>query len=237
MALYRAVALVHAEEAPAKVDADALRAGRGGALDEGGIVQRRAGLGVHVAGDQAHAALRVAELGLHLLEGVERRVADPEIAHVEIAQAEVEYLMEELIVAGDLGVFGGAEIGKDAVLAEHQEQGLVGARAVGAAGEAVDRPGARRLRGIGPGSGAMALMTRPPTTVMAAPIAAWPSRLEVISGGTKTEATITASCNRTRSGFLSPPSPASARSVTICPSRSRVSPRPRAAPAGRRCRR
>ena len=151
MALNRAVALVHAKEAPAKVDSDALRAGGGGTLDEGGIVQGGAGLGVHIAGDQRDAALRVAELGLHLLEGVERRVADLELVHVERAEAEVEYLVQELIVADDLGVFGRAEIGKDAVLAEHQEQGLVGARAVGAAGEAVDRLGARGLRLLGCG--------------------------------------------------------------------------------------
>ena len=94
------------------------------------------------------APARVAELGLHLLEGAERRLADLEVAHVEIAEAEVENLVKVLVFADELGVSGGAEVGKDAVLAEHQEQGLVGARAVGAAGEAVERLGLRRLRAV-----------------------------------------------------------------------------------------
>ena len=146
--LLRLALLVHAEELACDIEADAPRIRPGGALDEGGIVQRRAEGGVDVAGDQRDAALRVAHLGLDLLEAAERGLADPEIAHVEIAQAEVEYLVEVLVLADDLGVAGGTEIGKDAVLAEHQEQGLVGARAVGAAGEAVERLGLRGLRGI-----------------------------------------------------------------------------------------
>ena len=56
---------------------------------------------------------------------VERGLADAlSVAYVEIAEAEVEYLVEVLVVADQLGVLGRAEVGKDTVLAEHQEERL-----------------------------------------------------------------------------------------------------------------
>ena len=138
--------VVDAEDAPGEVDADAPRALAGGALDEGGVLQRGAGLAVDVAGDEIDAPLRVAELGLDLLIGAERRVADAQVGDGEVAEAEVEYLVEEMVAVLDLGIFGGAEIGEDAVRAEHEEERRVLPGTVGAAREAVDRLG--RSRGL-----------------------------------------------------------------------------------------
>ena len=130
--------VVDAKEAAGDIDADASRAGCGRALEPLRVVEDAAGEAVHVAGDEGDAASGVAELGLDLLVGIEGGGADLEIVHGEVAEAEVENLMEDVIVARDLRVFRGAEVGKDAVRAQHQEQGLIGARAVGAAAEAVD---------------------------------------------------------------------------------------------------
>ena len=136
-----------AEQAADEIDADALRAGCRRALDEGGILEGAAGAAVDVAGHERDAPLGVAELGLDLGVGGERRVADLEIGDGEIAEAEVEYLVEVLIAVHDLGILGGAEVGKDAVPAEHEQQRLIRSGPVGAAGEAVDRLG----RGAGAG--------------------------------------------------------------------------------------
>ena len=83
-----------AEQAADEIDADAPRAGRRRALDEGGIVEGAACDAVDIAGHERDAPLRVAELGLDFGVGGERRVADAEIGDGEIAEAEVEYLVE-----------------------------------------------------------------------------------------------------------------------------------------------
>ena len=141
--------VVDAKEAAGDIDADAPRAGGGRALKPLRVVEGAAGDAVHVAGDEGNAASGVAELGLDFLVGIEGGGADLEIVHGEVAEAEVENLMEDVIVARDLRVFRGAEVGKDAVRAQHQEQGLIGARAVGAAAEAVDGLDGARAGGIG----------------------------------------------------------------------------------------
>ena len=95
-----------AEQRAGEVDADAPGLGGRGALDPFGVVERRAGLAVDVAGDQGDAALRIAILGLDFFEGVQGRITDLEGVDGEIAEAEVEDLVEVLIVACELGVFG-----------------------------------------------------------------------------------------------------------------------------------
>ena len=51
----------------------------------------------------------------------------------------MENLVQVVLPAPDLAVLRGGEVREDAMGAEHQEQGLIGARPVGAAGEAVER--------------------------------------------------------------------------------------------------
>ena len=139
--------LVHLEDAPGEIDADAPRVRAGGPLDKRGIRQRAAAFAIHVAGDEGERAGRIAALELDLLVGAERRLADAEIVDGEIAEAEVENLMEVLLAVHDFGVFGRAEIGEHAMGAEDEQQRLIGARAIGAGAEAVDVRGrSARLR-------------------------------------------------------------------------------------------
>ena len=143
MALDLSVVWVDAEDAAGEVDADAPRAGLRAALVPVGVGQIGAGLAVHVAGDERDAALPVAPLALDLVVGREGRGADPELAHLQVAEAEVEDLVQVLLVVRDLGIGGAGEVGKEPVRAEHQEQRLVGPGPVGAADEAVERRGRR----------------------------------------------------------------------------------------------
>ena len=139
--LLLAAAVVEAEQPAGDVEADAMRVRRGLAGDPAGVLERRAADRVDVAPDQRDLAARVAALGGDLREVRDRAAVDPEIGDVEVAAAEVEDLVEDLVVVVELGVFLRAEIGEDAVLAQHQRQGLVQPGPVGAAGQAVDRVG------------------------------------------------------------------------------------------------
>ena len=145
------------EQGGHEVDAEARRSGRRAPRHPDrvprGVIRRRAAPDMlqFAAGDGRHGGRGEIDSGAGrpqlLAHGVviaEGGVAEAQVAHREIADAEGEYLVEELLAAAELGVFARREVGEQAMRPQHERQRRPGPRAVRPARQAVLRLFRRR---------------------------------------------------------------------------------------------